>query len=87
MIKVPSVTAEEMAKVDKRMVEEFQIDLSIMMENAGRALAVQARTAGEIREESNPRDGWEGKQRRWGVGGGQTSPQLGSKDGGRALLG
>jgi len=43
MVNVPAITAEEMAEVDRRMMEEFHIDLEMMMENAGRALALQAR--------------------------------------------
>ena len=38
----PSVTAKQMAEVDRLMIEEFGIQLIQMMENAGRALAEQA---------------------------------------------
>lgn len=44
MTEIPAITSEEMSKVDERMTEEFHIDLSTMMENAGRALALQARS-------------------------------------------
>jgi len=40
---VPAVTSVEMAAVDQAMVENYEIDLIQMMENAGRALAALAR--------------------------------------------
>ena len=40
---VPSLTTEQMMEVDRAMVEDFQIDLTQMMENAGRNLAHLAR--------------------------------------------
>jgi NAD(P)H-hydrate epimerase len=40
---IPTVTAEQMAEVDRLMVEEYRITLVQMMENAGRALASVAR--------------------------------------------
>lgn len=40
---IPSVTADQMREVDRLMTEELHIDLVQMMENAGRALAEQAR--------------------------------------------
>ncbi len=40
---VRAVTAREMAEIDRRTMEEFHIDLTMMMENAGRALALQSR--------------------------------------------
>src|SRR5574340_129052 len=43
VVRIPAVTAEEMAEVDRRMIEEFHIDLEMMMENAGSALALHAR--------------------------------------------
>ncbi len=43
MVRVPAITTEQMAEVDRRMIGEFHIDLEVMMENAGRALAQQAR--------------------------------------------
>jgi len=44
MPEVASVTSAEMSIIDKRMSEEFHIDLLMMMENAGKALALQARS-------------------------------------------
>jgi NAD(P)H-hydrate epimerase len=41
---IPSVTVAQMREVDRLMLEELQINLLQMMENAGRALAQQART-------------------------------------------
>ncbi len=38
-----AVTSVEMAAVDQAMVENYEIDLIQMMENAGRALAALAR--------------------------------------------
>jgi NAD(P)H-hydrate epimerase len=35
----PAVTAEQMREVDRAMIEDFQIDLVQMMENAGRSVA------------------------------------------------
>jgi len=40
---IPALTTDQMVEVDRLMVEEFQIDLIQMMENAGRNLAVLAR--------------------------------------------
>ena len=40
---IPTVTVEQMREVDRLMIEEMEISLLQMMENAGRALAVQAR--------------------------------------------
>ena len=40
---LPSLTTEQMAEVDRLMVEEYGIQLIQMMENAGRHLAEQAR--------------------------------------------
>ncbi len=40
---VPALTRAEMAAVDRAMVEDYDIDLIQMMENAGRALAALAR--------------------------------------------
>jgi NAD(P)H-hydrate epimerase len=40
---IPSVSVAQMREVDRLMVEEAGIDLLQMMENAGRALATQAR--------------------------------------------
>ena len=37
------VTAEEMSKIDDMTIREFQVDVLILMENAGRAAAVIAR--------------------------------------------
>ncbi len=37
------MTAREMAEIDRRTMEEFHIDLTMMMENAGRVLALQSR--------------------------------------------
>ncbi len=44
MSKVPALSAKEMAELDRRLVKDFRIDLAMMMENAGRSLATQART-------------------------------------------
>jgi NAD(P)H-hydrate epimerase len=48
---IPFITAQQMAKVDRLMVEEFGISLLQMMENAGRNLAEWARrmAGGQIR--------------------------------------
>jgi NAD(P)H-hydrate epimerase len=40
---VPAVTPAEMAEIDHRAMEEFHIDLMLMMENAGSALAIQTK--------------------------------------------
>jgi NAD(P)H-hydrate epimerase len=40
---IPTVTVDQMREVDRLMVEELEIELLQMMENAGRALAEQAR--------------------------------------------
>lgn len=40
---IPTVTVDQMREVDRLMIEEFHIELLQMMENAGRALAGQAR--------------------------------------------
>ena len=37
------VTAEEMRKIDDMSIREFQVDVLVLMENAGRAAAVLAR--------------------------------------------
>src|SRR2546428_11293769 len=44
MAEVPALSSKEMAELDRRLVEDFRIDLSMMMENAGRSAATQART-------------------------------------------
>ena len=44
MSKIPTVTSSEMAALDKRMIQEYHIDLLQMMENAGRALATHSTT-------------------------------------------
>src|SRR2546426_9725330 len=41
---VPALSSKEMTELDRRLVEDFRIDLSMMMENAGRSVATQART-------------------------------------------
>lgn len=40
---IPSITTEQMIEVDRAMMEDYRIDLSQMMENAGRSLAHLAR--------------------------------------------
>lgn len=40
---IPSITSEQMAEIDRIMIEEYGIDLIQMMENAGRNLAELAR--------------------------------------------
>lgn len=40
---IPVVTVDQMREVDRLMIDEMQIELLQMMENAGRALAEQAR--------------------------------------------
>jgi NAD(P)H-hydrate epimerase len=40
---IPSVTREEMIDIDRLMIEYYDIDLLIMMENAGKSLAIQAK--------------------------------------------
>lgn len=42
-MRVPAVTPAQMAEIDRRVIEDYHIDLLMMIENAGRALAVQAR--------------------------------------------
>ena len=42
-MKIPSLTTAQMAEVDRLMIEEYNIELIQMMENAGRHLAEQAR--------------------------------------------
>jgi NAD(P)H-hydrate epimerase len=42
-LEIPELTGAEMVEVDRAMVEDFGIDLTRMMENAGRALALLAR--------------------------------------------
>lgn len=41
---IPFLTAEQMAEVDRLMIEEYQVSLLQMMENAGRQLADLARS-------------------------------------------
>jgi hydroxyethylthiazole kinase-like uncharacterized protein yjeF len=41
-VPVPSVNVSEMTELDRKMIEEYRIDLLLMMENAGKALAVQS---------------------------------------------
>lgn len=41
-MQIPTLTSKEMAELDRKLVEEYHIELQLMMENAGRALAVQA---------------------------------------------
>ena len=40
---IPSLTTEQMVEVDRAMIEDYGIDLTRMMENAGRSLAHLAR--------------------------------------------
>ncbi|MCI0484592.1 MAG: NAD(P)H-hydrate epimerase [candidate division NC10 bacterium] len=49
---IPWLTVEQMREIDRLMVEEYRIDLSRMMENAGRNLAVLARAllGGTVRD-------------------------------------
>ncbi len=42
-VRVPFLNAAQMAEVDRAMIEDYQIDLARMMENAGRNLALLAR--------------------------------------------
>lgn len=48
---LPALTTEQMAEVDRLMIEEFGIRLIQMMENTGRNLAEQARrlSGGDLR--------------------------------------
>ena len=48
---LPWLTTEQMIEVDRAMIEAFGIDLTRMMENAGRALAI---VASECFLDSNP---------------------------------
>lgn len=41
-MRIPTLTSKEMAELDRKLVEEYHIEVQLMMENAGRALAVQA---------------------------------------------
>lgn len=43
-IDIPSLTTKQMIEVDRSMIEDYQINLTQMMENAGRNLAHLART-------------------------------------------
>ncbi len=51
-MQIPSVTTQQMAEVDRLMVEEYGIQLIQMMENAGRNLAELSRRmlGGDVRE-------------------------------------
>ena len=42
MARIPSVSSSQMSELDKKMIREYCIDLLQMMENAGRALAIQS---------------------------------------------
>jgi NAD(P)H-hydrate epimerase len=42
-MKLPEITSVQMAEIDSRMKEDYEIDLLMMMENAGRALAILTR--------------------------------------------
>jgi len=42
VLKVPALSVAEMVELDRRLVEDFHFDLSMLMENAGRSLARQA---------------------------------------------
>src|SRR5258708_11844646 len=48
---IPTVSVEQMREVDRLMIDELHIDLLQMMENAGRALAEEARrlVGGDVR--------------------------------------
>ena len=48
---IPTVTLDQMREVDRLMMEQLQIGLLQMMENAGRAFAEQARRllGGDVR--------------------------------------
>jgi NAD(P)H-hydrate epimerase len=50
---IPVVSVDQMREVDRLMIEEMEISLPQMMENAGRALATQARRllGGDVREQ------------------------------------
>ena len=39
---IPAITQEQMVEVDRAMIEDYGIELKMMMENAGRALAILA---------------------------------------------
>ena len=39
---LPAITQEQMVEVDRAMIEDYGIELKMMMENAGRALAILA---------------------------------------------
>lgn len=43
VVTIPALTARETAELDRRLLEEFHLDIMMLMENAGRSLAVQAR--------------------------------------------
>jgi NAD(P)H-hydrate epimerase len=51
MAMIPTVSVDQMREVDRLMMDEMEISLLQMMENAGRALATQARQllAGDVR--------------------------------------
>jgi NAD(P)H-hydrate epimerase len=42
-MRIPDVTSVQMAEIDRRMKEDYQIDLLSQMENAGKSLAIQTR--------------------------------------------
>ncbi|HUF39533.1 MAG TPA: NAD(P)H-hydrate epimerase [Anaerolineales bacterium] len=74
---IPFLTTDQMREVDRLMIEDFQIELVQMMENAGRNLAQMARTRfleGDPRRRSvivlagrggNGGGGWGRFWRRW----------------------
>src|SRR2546425_10688350 len=43
LVRVPAITAAQMAEVDRAAVEEYGIHLEMLMENASRAIALAAR--------------------------------------------
>ena len=53
---IPTVTVDQMREVDRLMMEEMEISLLQMMENAGRTLAAQARHLLERRSSSDDQE-------------------------------
>lgn len=41
-MQIPTLTSKEMAELDRKLMKEYRLELQMMMENAGRALAIQA---------------------------------------------
>lgn len=78
-MQIPTLTSKEMAELDRKLVEDYHIELRMMMENAGRALAVQASrlAGGSVLNKGILVMAGKGNNG-GGAGSGKTSSQLGS---------